>query len=57
MLEGRSKAGRFGALYEVLPTYKAILSIFKLIAEAYNGVDYNANNAPEDHLANNVRAA
>jgi hypothetical protein len=56
-LEGRGKAGAFGALYEVFPTFEAILGQYESIAQTYEAVDYNAEDAPEDHLAINVRAA
>jgi hypothetical protein len=46
-LEGRGKAGKFGAIYEIIPVYEYVLG----------ALDFNPINAPEDHLVINLRAA
>jgi hypothetical protein len=57
-LEGRGKSGRFGAIAEIIPVFEYILSYYEQRVKAYEAVDYNAHNeAPEDHLAINLRAA
>ena len=57
-LEGRSKSGRFRSIAEVIPVFKYILNYYEQRVEAYEAVNYNAHNeAPEDHLAINIRAA
>ena len=53
-LEGCGKAGKYGAIYEVLPIYKYLLTEYKQLATMYEAVDYNAHDAPEDHLAINL---
>ncbi|KAF7443476.1 hypothetical protein TUN199_08101 [Pyrenophora tritici-repentis] len=56
-LEARGKAGRFGAIHEVIPVFEAILAVYEQLLKNYESVDYNANSAPEDHLPINLRAA
>lgn len=57
-LEGRSNDGGFGAIAEIIPVFEYILSYYEQRVKAYEAVDYNAHNeAPEDHLAINLRAA
>jgi hypothetical protein len=56
-LEGRSKSGRFGAIYEVLPVFEYLLSEFEQRYKPYKLFDYKATGAPEDHLAINLKAA
>lgn len=56
-LEARGKLGRFGAIYEIIPQFEAILRTYEAILEPYNSVNFNANSAPEDYLAINLRAA
>jgi hypothetical protein len=56
-LEGRGKAGKYGAIYEVLPIYEYLLPEYEQLATMYEAVDYNAHDAPENHLAINLRAA
>ena len=57
-LEGRGKSGRFGAIAEVIPVFEYILNYYEQRVQAYDAVDYNAHDeAPEDHLAINTRAA
>ncbi|KAI2475192.1 hypothetical protein Ptr902_13390 [Pyrenophora tritici-repentis] len=56
-LEGRGKAGRFGAIYEVIPVFEYLLNEYEARVKSYEHVDYEAANAPEDHLAINLRAA
>jgi hypothetical protein len=55
-LEGRGKSGRFGAIYEVIPVFEYLLNTYEELVTAYEDVDYEACDAPEDHLAINVRA-
>ncbi|KAG9380647.1 hypothetical protein A1F94_007967 [Pyrenophora tritici-repentis] len=56
-LEARGKAGRFGAIYEVIPVFEAVLAVYEQLLKNHESVDYNANSAPEDHLPINLRAA
>ncbi|KAA8611875.1 hypothetical protein PtrV1_13751 [Pyrenophora tritici-repentis] len=57
-LEGRGKVGSFGAIYEVLPVFEYILRNLEELAQPWIDVDFNAHNeAPEDHLHINLRAA
>ncbi|KAG9375693.1 hypothetical protein A1F94_013749 [Pyrenophora tritici-repentis] len=55
--EARGKAGRFGAIYEVIPVFEAVLAVYEQLLKNHESVDYNANSAPEDHLPINLRAA
>jgi hypothetical protein len=57
-LEGRGKAGKFGAIYEIVPVFGYILNALKSLALPYAYVDFNSHpEAPEDHLAINLKAA
>lgn len=57
-LEGRGKGGQYGAIYEVIPVYEYLLGYYEQRVAAYADVNYNAaTDAPEDHLAINLRAA
>jgi hypothetical protein len=57
-LKGRGKGGRFGAIAKVIPVFNYILTSYKQRVKGYEAVDYNAHNeAPEDHLVINLRAA
>ena len=56
-LQGRGKAGRFGALYEVIPLIEMLISEYKTRLLPYESVDYEYEGAPEDHIAINLRAA
>ncbi|KAG9384373.1 Dimer-Tnp-hAT domain containing protein [Pyrenophora tritici-repentis] len=55
--KARGKAGRFGAIYEVIPVFEAVLAVYEQLLKNHESVDYNANSAPEDHLPINLRAA
>jgi hypothetical protein len=57
-LEGRCKSGQYGAIYEVIPIFEYLLTYYEDRVKQHKAVDYNAHNeAPEDHLAINLRAA
>jgi hypothetical protein len=56
-LQARGKTGGFGAIYEVVPQFEAILKLYETVIEQYEDVDFSHNGAPEDHLAINLRAA
>lgn len=56
-LEGRGKAGRFGAIYEVIPVFEYLLGEYETRFKLFEHVDYEAAGAPEDHLAIVLRAA
>jgi len=61
-LEGRGKKehafnGRFGAIYEIIPTFEQLITTYEQRLLPYNSVDYEQPGAPEDHLAINLRAA
>ncbi|KAI1522473.1 hypothetical protein PtrSN001C_011831 [Pyrenophora tritici-repentis] len=57
-LEGRGKSGGSGSIAEVIPVLEYLLSYYEQRVNSYAAVDYNAHpEAPEDHLATNLRAA
>jgi hypothetical protein len=57
-LKGRGKSGGFGSIAEVIPVFEYLLSYYEQRVNSYAAVDYNAHpEAPEDHLATNLRAA
>ncbi|KAI1566127.1 hypothetical protein PtrEW13061_011860 [Pyrenophora tritici-repentis] len=56
-LEGRGKAGNFGAIYEIIPVFEYVLSALEARVRPYEQVDFNYTDAPEDHLHINLRAA
>ncbi|KAI1523728.1 Dimer-Tnp-hAT domain containing protein [Pyrenophora tritici-repentis] len=57
-LEGRSDSGRFGAIAEVILVFEHLLFYYEQRVKVYEAVNYNAHDeAPEDHLAINLRAA
>ena len=56
-LEGRGKGGQYGVIHEVIPVYEYLLGYYEQRVAAYADVNYNAaTDAPEDHLAINLRA-
>ena len=56
-LQGRGKAGTHGALYEVIPVLESLISDLNTRLRTYTAVDFQPAEAPEDHIAINVRAA
>jgi hypothetical protein len=57
-LEGRGKQGNFGAISEVIPVFDHLLSVLESRLQTYEDVAHDAHpEAPEDHLAINLRAA
>jgi hypothetical protein len=57
-LEGRGKAGKFGAIYEIIPVFEYLLNELETLLLPYSNVDFNAHaDAPEDHLTINLKAA
>jgi hypothetical protein len=56
-LQGRGKAGTHGALYEVIPVFESIIAELNTRILLLSVVDYEPSEAPEDHIAINVRAA
>ena len=57
-LKGRGKSGSFRSIAKVIPVFKYLLSYYEQRINSYAAVDYNAHpEAPEDHLATNLRAA
>ena len=57
-LEGRGKEGRYGANAENIPVFEYLLSYYEERVKTYDAVNFNAHEeAPEDHLAINIRAA
>lgn len=56
-LEGRGKGGQYGAIYEVIPVFEFLLGYYEQRVTSYNDVVYEYDEAPEDHLAINLRAA
>lgn len=56
-LEGRG-SGQYGAIYEIIPVYEYLLGYYEQRITSYSDVVYDEHNeAPEDHLAINLRAA
>lgn len=54
----RGESGRFGAIAEIIPVFEYILNYYEQRVLTYKAVNYNAHEeAPEDHLAINTRAA
>lgn len=37
-LEGRGKSGRFGAIYEAIPVFEAVLSVYEQLLKACDSV-------------------
>jgi hypothetical protein len=57
-LKGRGNSRRFSCIAKVILVFKYILNYYKSRVLAYEAVKYNAHDeAPEDHLAINMRAA
>jgi hypothetical protein len=56
-LEGRGKAGRFGAIYEVIPVFEYLLESLKERIRGFDCVDFEQPNALEDHFVINTKAA
>jgi hypothetical protein len=56
-LQGRGKAGTHGALYEVIPVFESLISDLDARLRPFKHVDHEPFEAPEDHLAINLRAA
>jgi hypothetical protein len=56
-LEGRGKGGQYGAIYEVIPVFEYLLGYYEQRVTLYNDVVHDHDEAPEDHLAINLRAA
>jgi hypothetical protein len=57
-LEGHGKGGSFGAIAEIIPIFECLLTYYEQRVNAYEVVNHNADNeAPEDHIATNLRAA
>ncbi|KAG9379945.1 Dimer-Tnp-hAT domain containing protein [Pyrenophora tritici-repentis] len=56
--EGRGASGAYGAIAEVIPVFEYLLKEYEDRVATYEAVDYKAHNeAPEDHLEINLRAA
>lgn len=55
-LEPRGKSGKFGAIYEILPTFEAVLKAYEIIIETYEAVNFEEKEALEDHLIINLKA-
>jgi hypothetical protein len=53
-LEGKGKSGRFGALYEVTPTFDCILAIYEAEKDRLSEVDYETEDALEDHYKTSI---
>ncbi|KAJ4392781.1 hypothetical protein N0V91_011264 [Didymella pomorum] len=61
-LEGRRSKqqrlnGRFSAIYKVIPTFKQLIAAFEDQLVMWEKVDFEQLEAPEDHMAINLRAA
>jgi hypothetical protein len=56
--DGKAKNGSFGAIAEIILVFEVLLARFEEQLQNYEAVDHNAHGeAPEDHLAINLRAA
>ena len=49
--------GRFGAIYEVIPTFEQLINTFENRLLPYTSVDFEQPDTSEDHMAINLRAA
>jgi hypothetical protein len=49
-LEGRGKAGRYGAIYEIILVFEYVLNSLEVCTQLYNHVNFNELDTPEDHL-------
>jgi hypothetical protein len=57
-LEGRSRQGKYGSIAEIIPVFEYLLSVLESRLQSYKDVIHDAHEeAPEDHLAINLRAA
>jgi hypothetical protein len=61
-LEGRGRKqyklnGRFGAIYEIIPIFEQLIAAFEERLVTWRSVDFEQLDAPEDHMAINLRAA
>jgi hypothetical protein len=56
-LEGCGKAGKFRAIYKVIPVFEYVLSAIEVRTRPYKQVDFNHTDALEDHLSINLRTA
>jgi hypothetical protein len=57
-LKGRSKAGRFSTLYEIIPVFKHLLRALEISAKPFKHVNFNAHaKAPKYYLVINLKAA
>jgi hypothetical protein len=57
-VEGRGASGAYGAVAEVIPVFEYILKEYEDQVAPYAAVDFNTHNeAPEDHIAINLKAA
>jgi hypothetical protein len=56
-LEGRGKAGRYSAIYEIIPVFEYVLNLLGARTQPYDHVNFNELDTPKDHLIINLRAA
>jgi hypothetical protein len=57
-LEGRGAQGNFGAIAEIILTFKYLLNELESRLQTYDDVEHDVHeDAPKDHLAINLRAA
>jgi hypothetical protein len=56
-LQGHGKSRQYGAAWEVLPTFDAILGIYEAEKDRLGEVDYEAPYSPEDHYKIHVNLA
>jgi hypothetical protein len=57
-LEGKGGQGSFGAIAETILVFEYLLGVLETRLQSYDDVVHDAyNEAPEDHLAINLRAA
>ena len=53
-LQGKGKSGRWGEIWEVIPTFDSILQVYEDEKNRLEEVDYDADWAPEVHFKTNI---
>ena len=57
-LEGCSKSGKYGAIYEIIPVFEYLLGALESRYRQYEHVNFDTHyKAPKDYFAINLKAA
>lgn len=57
-VKGRGGQGNFGSIAEIIPVFEYLLGVLESRLQTYDDICHDAHDeAPEDHLAINLRAA